>query len=164
MGAPPGGIRISPHDQEPFCDLPPGSSPASADCQPCRNIRPSTRRPLRTPYLADLTDPGGTFRTLPGPPGQYQLPEVSSVKFTSTGNAFGNLPRPPEFPSDTASWSIDLSQPTTLAYLDDIVTVAFDDLSIVYVTTVPNCHSPYTHEYIYSPNELARDFIDRLRR
>ena len=28
-----GGVRISPHDQEPFCDLPPGSSPASADCQ-----------------------------------------------------------------------------------------------------------------------------------
>ena len=155
-----GGVRISPHDQEPFCDLPPGSSPASADCQPCRNIRPSTRRPLRTPYLADLTDPGGTFGTLPRPPEQCQLPEVSSIKFTDTGDAFGSLPRPPEFPLDTTSWTIDLCQPTTYAYMDDIVTITFDGLSIVYVTTVPNRHSPYTHKYIYTPNELARDFID----
>ena len=44
--------------------------------------------------------------------------------------------------------------------MDDIVTITFDGLSIVYVTTVPNRHSPYTHNYIYTPNELARDFID----
>ena len=155
-----GGVRISPHDQEPFCDLPPGSSPASADCQPCRNIRSSTRRPSRTPYLADLTDPGGTFGALPRPPERCQLLGVSSTKFTDVRNAFGSLARPPGFPSDTTSWSTDLCQTTTLAYLDDIVTITFDGLSMVYVTTVRDRHSLCTHMYIYSPSELARGFTD----
>ena len=34
----------------------------------------------------------------------------------------------------------------------------FDGLSMVYVTTVRDRHSLYTHMYIYSPNELARSF------
>ena len=65
---------------------------------------------------------------------------------------FGDLPRPPEYPSDTVQLSIDLCRPTTLVYyVDDIV--IFNGLSTAYVTTIPDCHSP-THVYISSPNNF----------
>ena len=106
------------------------------------------------------TGPDGAFGALPRPPEQCRLPGVSSVQFVDASHAFGDLPRPPEFPSNTASWSADLCHTTTFIYLDDIVTIDFDDLSLVRVTTIPNRHSPYTQKYIDSLNELARGFTD----
>ena len=91
---------------------------------------------------------GNAFGNLPRPPEQCQAPEVLSTKLIDTNNPFGDLPRPPEYPSDTAQLSIDICQPTTLVYTDDTVTTTFDGLSTVYITTLP------THKYISSPNNF----------
>ena len=95
---------------------------------------------------------GDAFGNLPRPPEQCRVPEVLSTKLIDTDSPFGDLPRPPEHPSDTAQLSIDLCQPTTLVYyVDDIL--IFNGLSTAYITTLPDYHSP-THEYISSPNNF----------
>ena len=76
------------------------------------------------------------------------------------GNAFGNLPRPPEPPLGQALWwSHDLSSPTTLVYIDDVITTTYDGLSIVDVTTLPNNHYQ-SHTYTSSLNEHFDDYTD----
>ena len=120
-----------------------------------RSIIVSMDPPLRhleydVPGLRGLN--GNAFGNLPRPPEQCRVPEVLSTKLIDTNNPFGDLPRPPEYPSDTAQLSIDICQPTTLVYyVDDVV--IFNGFSTAYVTTLPDCHSP-THKYIFSPNNF----------
>ena len=74
------------------------------------------------------------------PPLRHSESDVSGLRELK-GNAFGNLPRPPEPPLGQALWwSHDLSSPTTLVYIDDVITTTYDGLSIVDVTTLPNNH------------------------
>ena len=76
------------------------------------------------------------------------------------GNAFGNLPRPPESPSEQALWwSHDLCPPTTLIYLDDVITTTYDGLSVVHVTTLPSNRYP-SHTYTSSLNGHFNGYTD----
>ena len=80
---------------------------------------------------------------------------------TDTGNALGDLPRPPVLPSGTAPWSSDLCLPTTFTfvYLDEIVTTTFDGLSTTVCVTTYNHRSPH-NKYNCGPDEHVQDFTD----
>ena len=89
------------------------------------------------------------------PPLRYSESDVPGLRELK-GNAFGNLPRPPESPSEQALWWYhDLCQPTTMVYIDDIVTTTFDGLSTVHLTTLPP-----THAYASSPNAYFDGYTD----
>ena len=126
-----------------------------------RNIIVSDDPPLRhleydAPGLRGFN--GDAFGNLPRPPERCRVPEVLSTKLIDTDSPFGDLPRPPEYPSDTVQLSIDLCRPTTLVYyVDDIV--IFNGFSTAYITTLPGYHSP-THEHISSSNEDVQGFSD----
>ena len=87
---------------------------------------------------------------------ESDIPGLRELK----GNAFGNLPRPPEPPLGQALWwSHDLSSPTTLVYIDDVITTTYDGLSIVDVTTLPNNHYQ-SHACTSSSNEHFDGYTD----
>ena len=89
------------------------------------------------------------------PPLRFPESEVPGLRELKS-NAFGNLPRPPESPSEPALWwSHDLCPPTTLIYMDDVITTTYDGLSIVDITTLPP-----THEYTSSPHEHFDGYTD----
>ena len=93
------------------------------------------------------------------PPLRYSESDVPGLRELK-GNAFGNLPRPPESPSEQALWwSHDLCSPTTLVYIDDVITTTYDGLSIVDVTTLPSNHYQ-SHAYTSSPDEHFNGYTD----
>ena len=93
------------------------------------------------------------------PPLRHSESDVPGLRELK-GDAFGNLPRPPESPSEQALWwSHDLCQPTTLVYIDDVITTTYDGLSMVDVTTLPNNHSQF-HAYASSPDEHFNGYSD----
>ena len=63
------------------------------------------------------------------------------------------------FRHQQAERSHDLCQPTTLVYIDDVITTTYDGLSIVDVTTLPNNHSQF-HAYASSPDEHFNGYSD----
>ena len=132
-------------------------NPRSATCQTCRSTRTSVllRPSVPCPTSPRVTDDPTAFKDIiprdhawfaykdeiksiiisMDPPLRYSESDVPGLR-ELTGNAFGNLPRPPESPSEQALWwSHDLCQPTTLVYIDDVITTTYDGLSIVDVTT-----------------------------
>ena len=148
-------------------------NPRSATCQTCRSTRTSVllRPSVPCPTSPRTTDDPTAFKDIiprdayigeikrivvSMDPQESDVPGLRELK----GNAFGNLPRPPESPSEQALWwSHDLCQPTTLVYIDDVITTTYDGLSIVDVTTLPNNHSQF-HAYASSPDEHFNGYSD----
>ena len=144
-------------------------NPRSATCQTCRSTRTSVllRPSVPCPTSPRTTDDPTAFKDIiprdayigeikrivvSMDPQESDVPGLRELK----GNAFGNLPRPPEPPLGQALWwSHDLCQPTTMVYIDDIVTTTFDGLSTVHITTLPP-----THAYTSSPNEHFDGYTD----
>ena len=156
-------------------------NPRSATCRPCHSTRTSVllRPPVPCPTSPRITEDPTAFQDIiprdhawfaykdeikkliesMDPPLRHSESDVSGLRELK-GNAFGNLPRPPEPPLGQALWwSHDLSSPTTLVYIDDVITTTYDGLSIVDVTTLPNNHYQ-SHTYTSSPDEHFNGYTD----
>ena len=150
-----------PHDADALC----ATNPRSATCRPCHSTRTSVllRPPVPRPTSPHITKDPTAFKDIPrdhawyaskaelesiiismmNPPLRFPESDIPGLRELK-GNAFGNLPRPPEPPLGQALWwSHDLSSPTTLVYIDDVITTNYEGLSIVDVTTLPNNHYQY---------------------
>ena len=120
-GSTPGAASPTvPHDADALC----ATNPRSATCRPCHSTRTSVllRPPVPRPTSPHITKDPTAFKDIlrdhawyaskaelesiiisMNPPLRFPESDIPGLRELK-GNAFGNLPRPPEFPSEQALW------------------------------------------------------------